>query len=135
MADIVKLIYKGDEMAQGGGSTDLPITILPLNGSSDIAWAQAILDAVLAGKFVILKDTTVSWLDRYFYLSEKWSTRLRFFSTQWSRGDGTTTESVHGEQTWHYIQEWGIYINYSGTTVTNISQPADFEVWVSWWTS
>ena len=82
MADIVKLIYKGDEMTQGGGSSELWLTVVPVNARSNSItepgtqasvsyrvpkawfikyfWTETIVDWVPANRIYIDTDNTTS---------------------------------------------------------------------------
>ena len=136
MADIVKLIYKGDEMSQGGGSSSLPIKVMALNWTSDTQWAQAILDAVLAWDYVIMKDTHVSWTTTYFYMHRINASMIEFVWQTLNRWVWSTTETVVWEQTWEYAVENRIRIRYSWTTVSSVEVPesTDLAIWIDWYT-
>jgi len=125
MADIVKLIYKGDTMSQwGGGGSSSPFEVLTLTWTSDTTWAQAILDSVLAGNYVIIRYTKSNTQDIFYQLdshTKTWSaTRLRFRKINLNTGSWTGT-LVWDQWVETFIQAW-LTINYSWTTVTTIEE-------------
>ena len=139
MADIVKLIYKGDEMSQWWGSGSSNVEILPITTTSDIAWAQAVLDAVLAGKYVIVayKYSESTTNTTYFYLSNSttWANaKLRYVGMWYSVWEWSTQEPVIWTQTWHFISLTWISIWHDWTTVSEVSEFHNNEVRVSWHT-
>lgn len=136
---ISKFIKNWTEYTVWGWSepVDLPMKVLPLNWFNDTTWAQNILDAVLAGDYVVLKDTSVSGMSRFFYPNQFTWSRLEFIAQALLKWDWSTSEPVSWSQTWRYIAERRLRINYSWTTVTSITEPTttDWAIRVSWYTS
>lgn len=144
MADIVKLIYKGDEMAQWWGSGSSNVEVLPMVTTSDTTWAQAILDAALDWKFVILKykDSSTTKNSNFYFMDNMWDSTtaswafIRFRRTWIYTASWSTQEHVAGTQTWYYIKSEVIFIRYNWTTVTSVdkSNAEGEEIWISWYT-
>lgn len=139
MADIVKLIYKGDEMSQWGWSGSSNVEVLPITTVSDITWAQAVLDAVLAGKYVIVefKSNASSTTKSYLYLSNSTTgatPRLRFVGMWYTTWSWSTQEPVTWTQTWQFISLDWINIWYNWTTVSEVTRFQNNEIRVSGYT-
>lgn len=147
MADIVKLIYKGDEMAQWWGSGDSNMAVVNMVWYEDTTAAQAIVDAALAGKFVIsLFKERENALATYCYFLERrlksgssspendwWLMMRRLPYSTWS---WSTQEHVAWTQTWYYLASMNFTIEYTWWVVTRIQQSqTDWnQIWISWYT-
>lgn len=106
MADIVKLIYKGDEMAQGGGSGSAPQATTEVIGTVRGATSTEVNNASETGsqwELLIMNPNQIKWADKNLRLE---STELNVSNTAtWAAG--TRNEiSYSFPRDWFALLEW-----------------------------
>lgn len=118
MADIVKLIYKGDEMAQWGGSSTTPqattSVIWTVRGATDAeirenTWTGSNGELLVMTPYSITK---LKFADSYYLHWESWWPK---YSTQISSAEQTTTLTIDNNEYIHYVPgilivEWDEYV-------------------------
>lgn len=155
MADIVKLIYKGDEMAQGGGSSNPSVKFYELTESNfDLSVWQQILNDLKDGIYPIIKlmnsDSNYIQYDIYYlnYWFEKeswtWSSNTRITFYHYQIDDDSTTWDPSLIIKWTdsqvHIQQYFLRIYYtwslSWTPIIsdiNTSRNEFAITWIYWW--
>lgn len=118
MADIVKLIYKGDEMAQWGGSSTTPQATTSVIGT--VRWAtdaeiRANTGTWSNGELLVMTPYSVKKLKFVDSYNLSWSSGWPKYSTQISWAEQTTTLVIDNNETIHYVPgilivEWDEYI-------------------------
>lgn len=92
---------------------DVDTKLFTLSSTSDTTTAQNILDFALWWWCPIIKWIATSSVSDYYYLDVKSSTYISFYRLAYSLWD---------DQTWKYLWQDRVRINYSGTTVTSIDE-------------
>lgn len=130
MADIVKLIYKGDEMAQWGGSSTPnadTTTIWSVRVATQVEYTSS-SDTWSNWEFLILPKTQIR---RYQNLQLKWSTTSQTVSAKWSSAE------IALNNRWIYFVQWRrIVRNWTAvnslSTEWSITKIGGTEVNMSW---